>query len=389
MSNYPLNEILLPMGAKEVKDEAKMENLWNSTEYIAEEKLDGARYLSIGGRFFSRRISDVTGIPVEKTAQVPHLASVLEKYPNLILDGEVYYEGMTSNEVTSIMGSLPERAVALQEERGKLKYVAFDILRDFDGNWLIDLPWTKRRAALIKTIEQIHLDSAHDRNANGAYIELSTVQYDNKREFYNLIVERGGEGVILKNINGKYVPEKKPAWNWVKVKKHITDDVVIMGFKPPVREYEGKELDTWEYWEFDETGDKYTRSQLIDFIYNSIHNGEQYDPEFFQSHLETFYTPITKFYFNDWIGAVKFGKYDKDGNLVELGECSGLTDELRKDMSENPDKYIGQAIEIGAMERTKDGFYRHPQFIRMRPDKNPSECVLEEDEIKSSPRKSK
>ena len=385
MSNYPLNEILLPMGAKEVKDEAKMENLWNSTEYIAEEKLDGARYLSIGGRFFSRRISDVTGIPVEKTAQVPHLASVLEKYPNLILDGEVYYEGMTSNEVTSIMGSLPERAIALQEERGKLKYVLFDILRDVDGKWLLDLPWKERR----KKLEEFHQNLVYSREDNAANIEISIVVSEDKREFYNLIMERGGEGVILKNINGKYVPEKKPAWNWVKVKKHITDDVVIMGFKPPVREYEGKELDTWEYWEFDETGDKYTRSQLIDFIYNSIHNGEQYDPEFFQSHLETFYTPITKFYFNDWIGAVKFGKYDKDGNLVELGECSGLTDELRKDMSENPDKYIGQAIEIGAMERTKDGFYRHPQFIRMRPDKNPSECVLEEDEIKSSPRKSK
>lgn len=372
MADYPLDKILLPMGAKEVKDEKKMETLWDNPAYIAEEKFDGVRMLSIGGRFFSRRISDIDGIPVEKTAQVPHLASVLEKYPNLILDGEVYYEGMTSNEVTSIMGSLPERAVALQEERGKLKYVAFDILRDFDGNWLIDLPWTKRRAALIKTIEQIHLDSAHDRNANGAYIELSTVQYDNKREFYNLIMERGGEGVILKNINGKYIPEKKPAWNWVKVKKHITDDVVIIGFKPPVREYEGKELDTWKYWEHVDEGG----SQLV------------YDPTLEEfAHYDL--TPVTKFYFNDWIGAVKFGKYDKDGNLVELGECSGLTDELRKDMSENPDKYIGQAIEIGAMERTKDGFYRHPQFIRMRPDKNPSECVLEEDEIKSSPRKSK
>lgn len=357
--SYPLENILLPMGAKEVKDAKKMEALWDNPEYIAEEKLDGARYLSIGGRFFSRRISDVTGIPVEKTAQVPHLASVLEKYPNLILDGEVYYEGMTSNEVTSIMGSLPERAIALQEERGKLKYVVFDILRDLEGEWLIDLPWIERR----KKLEEFH-QTFILRDENAHYVDISTVVLTQKKEFYKAIVARGGEGVILKNINGKYIPDKKPAWNWIKVKKHITDDVVIIGFKPPVKEYNGKELDTWLYWE-DPNGNK----REVVYTKEGMSNAEL---------VKFGFVPVTKFYFNNWIGAVKFGKYDKDGNLVELGECSGLTDELRKDMSENPDKYIGQVMEIGAMEKTRDGFYRHPVFNRMRPDKNPHECRLGE-----------
>jgi ATP-dependent DNA ligase len=415
MSNYPLEKILLPMGAKEVKDEKKMEALWDDPNYVAEEKYDGSRYLSVGGRFFSRRISDVTGLPVEKTAQVPHLAAVLQEYPLLILDGEVYYEGMTSNEVTSIMGATPDKACRRQglgelkysEDRTKLywrldesqdwqelskkdkedilslamplKYVVFDVLRDMDGNWLIDKPWRERRAYLE------HIHQAYILKQDGEVnVEISTVMYENKREFYNLIMQQGGEGVILKNINGKYIPEKKPAWNWVKVKKHITDDVVIMGFKPPVREYTGKELDTWQYWEnldknnpkpvvkvegtydkkfgLDEDGRvKYVRRAGVVIDTNDF----------------PMFEPVTKFYYNDWIGAVKFGKYDKDGNLVELGECSGLTDELREDMSKNPDKYIGECMEIGAMEKTRDGFYRHPQFSRMRPDKNPKECVIE------------
>lgn len=357
--SYPLKDILLPMGAKEVKDEKKMENLWDSEEYIAERKFDGVRMLSIGGRFFSRRISDVTGFPVEKTAQLPHLAAALQKYPLLILDGEIYYDDMTSNEVISITGSLPERAIALQEERGFLEYIVFDILRDIDGNWLIDLPWKERR----KILKNTWLDIVRKDEKAMEFIDISVVVEENKKEFYQEVVASGGEGVILKNINGKYIPEKKPMWNWVKVKKHITDDVVIMGFKPPVKEYTGKELDTWLYWE-DPNGNK----REVVYTKEGISNAEL---------VKFGFVPVTKFYFNNWIGAVKFGKYDKDGNLVELGECSGLTDELRKDMSENPDKYIGQVMEIRAMEKTRDGFYRHPQFSRMRPDKNPHECVIE------------
>lgn len=363
--SYPLDEILLPMGAKEVKNEEKMEALWDDPNYVAEEKYDGSRYLSVGGRFFSRRISVKDGFPVEKTENVPHLAIVLQKYPNLILDGEVYYEGMTSNEVTSIMGALPNKAQARQRERGWLKYVIFDILRDFDGNWLLDKPWSERREILEDTFDLIQKDCQDIGKTEIEHFEISRVVIKDKREFYDEIMSRGGEGVILKNINGKYLPDKRPMWNWVKVKKHLTDDVVIMGFKPPVREYEGKELDNWQYWEL-ANGEKIEANGRKDAMEISGMLGVPIEP-------------VTKFYFHGWIGAVTFGKYDKDGNLVELGYCSGLTEEMRKDMSENPDKYIGDCMEISAMEKTKDGFYRHPQFSRMRPDKNPSDCVIGED----------
>jgi ATP-dependent DNA ligase len=357
--SYPLDSILIPMGAKDVKDEEKMEALWDDPNYVAEEKYDGSRYLSIGGRFFSRRLSVKDGFPVEKTDNVPHLSAILKRFPNLILDGEVYYEGMTSNEVTSIMGALPDKAIERQKERGWLKYVVFDILRDMDGNWLLDLTWMERRLELEETIERIREAWQQEDPDTPLNIEISEVEFKEKRLFYETIMARGGEGVILKNIKGKYVPDKRPAWNWVKVKKHITDDVVIMGFKPPVKEYEGKELETWDYWEDGKTGQLFTRYPNV--------SGEL---------LAKDHIPVTKFYFHGWIGAVTFGKYDKDGKLVELGYCSGLSDALRADMSENPEKFVGECMEISAMERTKDGFYRHPQFSRLRPDKNPEECAI-------------
>ncbi|MCY8087237.1 hypothetical protein OZL46_14090 [Bacillus sonorensis] len=89
--------------------------------------------------------------------------------------------------------------------------------------------------------------------------------------------------------------------------------------------------------------------------------------------------PITKFLYEGWIGAVEFARYNEKGELKQVGYCSGLTEASRKYMTENKNKYIGNCIEISAMERTKDGYFRHPQFKRLRPDKNPKECIISED----------
>jgi hypothetical protein len=425
MLDYPLETILLPMGAKEIKDEVKMDALWEDDDYIAEVKYDGSRYVSVGGRMFSRRVSDVTHFPVEKTGNVPHIVDILNKYPLLILDGETYYEGMNSNDVTSIMGASSDKArwrqgfgefeapflvgskgrwrmdesqewvevakkevaeLAIAEIRAPLKYVMFDILRDFDGTWLTDLPHWSRRSKLLKAYAKICMDLGVAALPN---IELSRIEPQDKLGFYNKIIAEGGEGVILKNINGLYFTGAKPMWNWIKVKKHITVDVVIMGFKPATKEYEPLRdglLATHPYWELQRFDYDNDMEQVLvgePFKYNGILSNPA---------PQIKYTPVTKFYFHDWIGAVTFGQLDPSNTvtmcerngencqeypqLKELGYFSGINEELRKDMSENPLKYIGECVEIGAMEQTKDGFYRHPQFSRLRPDKNSNECII-------------
>ncbi|KZR57894.1 RNA ligase family protein [Pseudobacillus badius] len=387
---YPLDDILLPMGGTTVKDANKMEQLWESPEYIAEEKYDGSRYWSIGGRFFSRRVSVVDKLPVEKTDNIPHLHNYLKHYPKLILDGEIYIEGATSNEVTSIMGAKPEKAITRQEKRGLLNYVVFDILRDFEGTLLVDKPWKERRKILEEVMEVIF----KDRPSADVHITLSNYVLEDKRTFCADIMARGGEGVMLKNINGLYYPGKKPRWNWVKVKQELTDDVVIMGYKPPVRLYTGKELETWQYWEhldkeFDgeivtitgSDSQKYglDKNGIVRYVRicgeRPIHT-IQVDEGIDIPHPD--FEPVTKFHFYDWIGAVTFGKYDENKELVELGDCSGITEALRADMSLRPNAYIGQVMEISAMQRTNDGYYRHPQFKRLRDDKNATDCKLGE-----------
>jgi ATP-dependent DNA ligase len=135
-----------------------------------------------------------------------------------------------------------------------------------------------------------------------------------KRKLFESVLARGGEGIMVKRVDAQYVQGGRPANNWYKAKKSYTFDCVVMGF---------------------------TRG---------------------------------KGKYNSTIGAVVFGQYVY-GKLAELGQASGMTDRVRKQMSSNPEAFIGQVVLIQGMERLKSGAIRHPRFVAMRSDKRREDCV--------------
>lgn len=74
------------------------------------------------------------------------------------------------------------------------------------------------------------------------------------------------------------------------------------------------------------------------------------------------------------LGAVLFSVY-KDGALVEVGKCSGMTDEERDDIWRNRETYLHKVIDVFAQEITKDGRMRHPVWHRLRADVDPQSCT--------------
>ncbi|AOT25383.1 ATP-dependent DNA ligase [Pectobacterium phage PP2] len=56
----------------------------------------------------------------------------------------------------------------------------------------------------------------------------------------------------------------------------------------------------------------------------------------------------------------------EDGSTTAI---SGITLELRKAISANREKYLGQWVEFKYMQRDSAGGYRHPRFFRFHPDK--------------------
>jgi ATP-dependent DNA ligase len=319
-------------------DLKKLDAMFSNPRYIAERKIDGCHYFCDGGRFLSTHISVRTGKLLDKSENFPHLVEgfLRANFPNVVLDGEINFPDKQGSYIaTTITGCAGVQAVSRQEDSGWISYTVFDILRDPDGNWLYNLPWYQRRELLEILMLKIQKENQ--------YFILNGVVRRNKKQFMEGILERGEEGIVLKDTMGIYVPGKRPASNWVKIKTSMTDDVVIFGFDLPVKQYTGKDIDNWPYWE----------------------NGE----------------PVTKFWYLKQIGSIVFGKFDAYHNPVTMGTCSGIDDATRKDMTEHQDVYKGQVMEIKAMERTPDGKYRHPNFIRIHSDKNADECILEENEL--------
>ncbi len=138
-------------------------------------------------------------------------------------------------------------------------------------------------------------------------------QLPNAKSSFDKIVKTGGEGVILKNICGLYT-EGDRSKDWIKVKKIQTYDGVILDA------YEG-------------TG-KYKNN----------------------------------------LGSLSIGQYIK-GKLVEVATVSGMNDIQRQDFWDNCLKYQGVCIEFEAQQKTKNR-YRHPRFVRLRPDKSLKDCIF-------------
>lgn len=75
-------------------------------------------------------------------------------------------------------------------------------------------------------------------------------------------------------------------------------------------------------------------------------------------------------------GALLCSVYDAHMNLVEVCACSGMTDIERAaiDMSD-----VGRVVEVKYQEVLTHGRLRHPNFVRWREDKRPSECTISQD----------
>lgn len=127
-------------------------------------------------------------------------------------------------------------------------------------------------------------------------------------------VAQGFEGAMVKAINARYASGARGR-GWSKIKPQTTVEAVVMGFK------EGQ-------------------------------NG-----------------------FTGMIGAIVFGQYDENGELIERGRCSGMDIATRKDISAHRDEWVGRVIEVAHHGVIKDKL-RHPQFKRVREDKKPEQVLL-------------
>lgn len=325
-------------------------NMIFSRDYVGSRKMDGAFYKfwkdENGNMELLGRSKSVSGDYLNKIGHVPHLYDFFESLPNgTCLIGEIYFpEKEGSKNVTTIMGCLEQKARERQEKGLKLHYYVFDVLA-WDGESIVKKNVEDRLSYLG------HIAVCKNTNP---YVDIA--RYYEGEELWNQLQEilaEGGEGIVITKKGTCYQPGKRGARQTLKVKKELQEtlDVVVMGANAPTREYSGKEIESWQFWQNIRTGEK-----MLGEFYNDYFDGANIEP-------------ITKPYFYGWAGSLKIGAR-KDDKIVQIGSLSGMTEEVLQ----NWKQYVGKVAEIGAMEVFKDTCgIRHPKFIQWRSDLTPAD----------------
>lgn len=331
-----------------------------SDDYIASLKKDGHynRTVIANGRIAmqSRTISKVTGEYADKTAHVPHIVDSLKKLPEgTVIIGELYQHGKTSSDMTSVLQCLPEKSVKRQKgEYGFVYYYIHDCWY-YNGQNLMDEPYSKR----IEYVQKIFNNFMKD----NLYIEVAEYA-KTPEEITNLLNyarENGEEGIVMVRKDAIVSPGKRTAWKTIKVKKELEKEVdcFLTGhYKTPTRLYTGKELRSWIYWEDLKTG-----SLVSGKLFGDYEAGRPIEP-------------VTKPYYFGWAGSLELGILH-NGKVEELGYVSGVNDEIKQAIVEEPNKYSMRPCKVTAMEFTDDKKLRHPRFVEFRDDLNIEDCNWE------------
>ena len=170
-----------------------------------EPKWDGYRALGYvrGGEatLVSRNGNDLT----QRFASVAKELPKALRTPDAVVDGEVVALDVHGKSSFS----------AMQQGSTHLAYEVFDVLEE-DGESLVDLPLTERRARLEKLL------------ARNPVVQLSG-SFTDGDALFEAAEEQGLEGVMIKRTSSRY-GEGKRSRDWLKIKTHGRQEFVICGY---------------------------------------------------------------------------------------------------------------------------------------------------------------
>ena len=332
----------------------KIKDLIETEEYQATIKKDGQfhRYIKGNGEALMQSRNALK----DMSSYVPHIMQELEQLGDCnVFLGELYYEGMTTNEVGTILRCLPNKAVERQKDN-PLQYYIFDILC-YNGLSLMKTAASARALKLKEIKEKI-------KELGLKYVTVAALAStpDGIKKMLSFAHDNDEEGIVLLKKNSIPEPGKRPAWKTLKIKKELEEpsDVFFTGkFKIPTTAYTGKNVEECQYWENEKSGEKM--------------QGKYYS----QFELGATIRPISKTYFLGLPGSLEIAAYDEEtDSIVSMGWLSGLTEAMKSDFVANRNKYIKLPCRVSAMEMTEENKFRHPKFVDIREDIEWKDCTL-------------
>jgi len=296
---------------------------FSDTNWIFEIKWDGFRAIAYVEEPYSLKSRNGK----ELKHNFPELEELNKLSDNVVVDGEIVVmrEGKPDFQALLERGQVVSpNEIQRQAQRAPAIYVVFDILEK-DGNPLTKLPLMERKKILKASLKE------------GKNVLLSDFIEEKGEVYYKLVLDKGLEGVMAKKKES-YYEEGLRTGSWLKIKKLRTCDCIIFG---------------------------YTKGA--------------------DSREKTF-------------GALLLGLYDTDGKPVYVGKVgTGFTQEMLGILTDKFEKLktdvapfkpeVGDVVtwlepklvcEVIYQVVTRDIKLRMARFQRLREDKSPAECTLDQ-----------
>ena len=290
-------------------------------DMVIQKKYDGSRIIVIKDKNSIRM--HTRSWKNEISGFYPEVISELKKIPDGIYDAELAFFNSSGEDTLLTVLSPPDSDARIGLTP---KLMIFDILV-LEGRDIKVLPFEERQHLLVKILK----DKGY------THIEKVITITKNKTEYFNKLGTRKAEGAVLKRLGSKY-EENIRSKDWLKVKFSEDDDVVIIGC----------------------TIGKNARAATF--------------------------------------GALMLGQYDSTGKIVYIGKTSGFTNDglqvliakmkpliistpIVKDKIPDVQWWVKPKLvaKVKFFERTEDLKLRNPDFIELRTDKMPKDCILPEE----------
>ncbi len=201
----PIPQGIKPMLATIVKEPFDhpdwiFEVKWDGYRAIAEIRKGGVSLYSRNGISFAKKF-------------IPVVDSLRKLGFDAILDGEIVVVDDEGRPDFQMLQHYHESG------SGHLLYYVFDLLH-LRGHDLTNLPLLKRKELLKRTLP------------SGPKIRLSDYIWNEGVLFYNVVKDKGLEGIIAKHAHSAYEMGRRSR-QWLKVKMQLTQEGVIAGFTEP------------------------------------------------------------------------------------------------------------------------------------------------------------
>lgn len=330
-------EIPDPMKAKNLQDLVEPASphpysrfrAYFNPRFVAEPKLDGSRMMVVLGSdsnmVVSPRRSVTTFGATNRSDNFPHLRdAVVPALAGTILDGELIAPtpklptkngDFTNSILNASVALVNQNAPSAARLQSMYGPAKFYV---FDVTMLQGDDIQRLTYDERREILEVVVGKLNETYPDVPFILIN--QYPVTGSIIEAAIEDGFEGVVIKDRKSSYRPASRNGW--YKVKQLSTADGFITG---------------WERGKGSNAGK---------------------------------------------VGSVEVSVYDAHGNPLQVAKVGNLTEDLRNEMT-SPDgslkpEWYDRCLEFAGQGMTKGFKVRHPRLVRLRPDKEPKDCQIDQ-----------